>query len=154
MSYATIAGVIEAVLMTVDGTGQTHRYQRYYKEGDPKDPYLYKDAEGDPETVRTWMISRSAVTEDQATGMSSEIHHTMTMRGYLAVQDGRETEVEFQAIIDAVMAAFRPQDRLAVKPVVEVHFPAQAEEIGYAMLAGVLCHYAELTMELLEYKTT
>jgi hypothetical protein len=147
--YVTIVDIIKAMLSAVDNTGIVHTYQRNIN-----DPVVFKMLCYDTanERISSWMISRESVSDFQSANSANTRTYPFVLRGYMGVSDAKETELIFQQSINDIADAFTPQGSL--RSVVELTRPIQARTIAYLELHGVLCHYAELTMEVQEHLTS
>lgn len=149
MPLATYTQIVDAIahrLAAVESVGKVHTRQRNLVK-----PDVFKTAcvDSTTGTVAAWMISRKSRSDVQSSNISNTILHTFYLRGYYGLEDGTESELTFNNIVDGVCEAFRPQGSL--DNIVELIAPVQVLDIDYRELHGVLCHYAELSLTVQEY---
>ena len=149
MSYRTIVDEIVNRISQVENVGIVHPYQRYTYEADGFKT-LFKDAR--TSTVRAWLVSRVAIRDEQSADSANTVVHTFEILGFMSLSDVRESELEFQELVDAVAAQFRPQGRLG--GVCEQIRPIQVEIIARDKISGHFCHTCRMTIEVQEYFTS
>ena len=148
-SYKTIADQIANTLAAVPNVGRVHKYIRLIMDREKLDELALDPSQ---DRVAVWMMHRESVSEELlSTNQETEIHHPFVVLGYLGFKDEDATELIFQQLIDDIREAFRPVNTL--NDVVELRFMVQARSIDYADLHGVLCHRAELTIDVQEFYT-
>ncbi len=145
-SYVLIAERIAARIAGIPNVGKVHSYQRHVNDPEKRSA-LFKDTGNDRLSV--WMISRSSFGDQQYASTANEINSEYVIRGYMAVDDDRQSEHVFQKLVDAISEEFRPQDDLDGS--VEMAGPIQAPAIGYVDWSGVLVHSAELRLPVREF---
>lgn len=145
-SYVLIAEKLAARIAAVPNVGKVHSYQRHVNDPEQRHA-LFKDTAN--ERLSVWMISRSSFGDQQYASTANEINSEYIIRGYMAVDDDRQSEHIFQKLIDAISDVFRPQDDL--DGVVELTGPIQVSAIGYVDWAGVFVHSAELRLTVREF---
>lgn len=150
MSLATIRAAIRAKLEAVADIGRVHDYERFAKEPAPF-LALYKDPRDG--RLRGWWFDRVSTRElDRDTGTVRRIH-TWRITGYLGLEDADATGKSLQDLVEAITDAFR-SDRTLGGTVLDLRdmtvedAPAgvQVDAIDTVMLAGVLCHRAQLRL--------
>lgn len=144
MSTAAIRDKIVAKLTAIEGFGLVHRFERYaHKQSDFKALY---ETDG---KVLGWFVRRISVAEQQDTTTYNGEVMRWRIEGFMSLDDATETEITFDALIDAARAAFRSDLTLggAVETtVVDGQAGLQLEDSGPAMFAGVLCHRARMSL--------
>lgn len=147
--YDILAGKIADRVAAVPNAGRVHRYQRHLTTREDVIAEFFDPNLG---RINGWTCSRASYRDEQLTSVENVRVSTFVLRGFMAVEDRQATELLFQQLVDRVAEAFRPQDNL--DGAVERIAPVQAPVIGYAMLgrsdSGVLCHSAELTLDVQE----
>lgn len=145
-SYIQITDVIAARMGTIPGIGKIHGYQRHVNDPE-KRKTLFVDT--DKQRLCVWMISRISFGDTQYASTANEINSEYVIRGYMAVDDAKESEHIFQKLINSISDLFRPQDDL--NGLVEMCGPIQARSIGYVEWSGVFVHAAELSLPVREF---
>lgn len=140
--HQVIRMAIAAMLMSVPGIGRVHEYERYAKT-DKDFRAFYADV-GD--SLHGWHIRRVGRVEK---GNFNLVKTTWEIRGFRALNDDQASELEFDNLVDDILAAFRADPTLGNV----VQWPApEAEQVptvtdsGPAMFGGVLCHCVKLQL--------
>ena|SRR6266705_2555268 len=137
---------MKSIMDSVDEVGIVHPYRRAVSsEADVI--RLFKDE--NTGQIRAWDITRETTAENDRTVGATEDLHLIVVRGYMSVKDADATETDFQNLIEAIRAKFRVNRNLNGK-VIET-MPMQVRIVSAATLAGVLCHYCELTKQVQEF---
>lgn len=149
MSESAIRAQIYSILSGVSGIGKVHDYERWSKDWDTFISYFKDTASG---RILGWEIGRRSGREEKTViGIGDEdqdLSHTFVIRGYMAVDDSAATEKLFNALIEAIAAAFR--EKTTLNGTATDHEYIQRETIEARMFGGVLCHYAELSLTVTE----
>lgn len=147
LDLAAIRAAIVAKLMTVPGIGLVHDYERYAKaEKDFRD--IYKSGE----RILGWHVRRVTTRETSKIVGRHEGLIGWRIRGYMSIDDVAQSELEFDALIEAVRAAFRSDQTLGgsvdsiVTPDGQHLAGLQLDDSGPVMFAGVLCHGCTLSL--------
>lgn len=155
MSWPGIREQIATVLATVNGVGVVHQYMRLAHLAN-KVKSLYVDGDG---LVNACEISRAAIKRRQAGVGIKMLAHVAVIRFYYGVNDGKETEIVFQQLLDDVAAAFDSNKTLNESCVTtHAEWPLggalglEVDAIDYRILGGILCHYAEARLGAIEEK--
>jgi non-ribosomal peptide synthetase component F len=156
----TIRDWIIAQLNSVPNIGTVHGYQRY-ADRENQLATLYQH-EG---KLHGWFVRRASVVEKSLTrGINTE-QTTWLIQGYLALHDAVASELEFDALLDAIRAVFRTDAfdvwrTLSNDKSINVVYTDQPakEQLGFAVVetmpvlfAGVLCHSAQC--QLITHRT-
>jgi len=149
MSYAMIVAEIQQRLSSVENIGTIHQYLRWTRD---EVEFRTRFLDGENNRLAGWEITRINVEDIQDTNIANTVVHLFQLKGYLALSDTEESELLFQQIIDDICAQFRPQDSLASN--CELNRPVQFVRIDHLQFGGVLCHYAEATIEVQEHTTS
>ncbi len=151
MSYATVLKQVKTILEAVAGVKNVHDYRRHSKFWDE----FFKKHVGTEKVVNSWEITRTEMAQDiravQGAGGNEPFYfdtHFILITGYFTVNDENATEITFQDLVDAVVAAFRVKPLLNNATIIPKE--AQAPSIGHTMFGGVLVHTAEITFEAIE----
>ena len=92
-------------------------------------------------------------------GRAWRVRTVWLIRGYLALDDGFESELVFDRLIDRMTSAFRGSLRAAEaeKRLADTgegeSTGLQLEDAGPVMFAGVLCHAARISLATTHYET-
>lgn len=150
---AEIRTAIVIKVLSVANVGRVHDYQRYDANLTGLQS-LYRTSIAGREQIRGWFVTRTATAEDGPQRGRIVVTHTWQIRGYLSLDDSRATEKEFDALIEALAAAFRADETLGgvvATTAVDEGAGLQLEEHVPVMFAGVLCHMARLTLRTRHY---
>lgn len=147
--YTQITDILKTTISQVANTGIIHSYQRNINDQQRFEKYCFDKASG---RISSWMISRESMGDIQASNVANTRVHSYVLRGYMGVNDDNQTELIFQRSIDAIANAFTPQGSLS--STVELIRPVQARQIAFVELHGVLCHYAELAIDVQEHQSS
>ena len=145
--YADIRTRIKAILLGVDGIEIVHEYDRFIANWE-KFLELFKNSD---ERISGWTISRRSVDTARHHSPVVERSHDVRLRGFHGLNDAAASELVFQSVVDGVLDAI-DRDRTLGKTVQESG-PARVEIIENRMFGKVLCHYADIIVPVLEYKT-
>jgi hypothetical protein len=94
--------------------------------------------------LHSWTITRTRTTAEYRTNTQTERRHTFVLRGYYALEDAAASEKTFQDLVESIEATFRGNDTL--NDSAELVGPLQVERVEPVLFAGVLCHFAELSL--------
>jgi len=146
MSEAAIRAQIKSILSGVSGIGEVHDYQRWAATWE-KFLDLFKTGS---DKINGWIITRTATPATvESTTHESRIHQ-YKIRGIYGLKDEDETEVTFQALIEAVAAAFRAKRTL--NGAAEDSGPVNVAVVENRAFGGVLCHFCELDLPAEEFE--
>jgi len=146
MSEVLIRAQIKSILSGVTGVSNVHDYQRWADRWDAFLSY-FKDSN---DTINGWTITREKTPALCASVTHDERRHAFRIRGYYGLRDADETEITFQALIEAVCAAFRAKRTL--NSTAEDTDPVQVEIVELRVFGTVLCHYCELLLVAEEFE--
>lgn len=150
MAFAAIRDEIKTILEAVDGIGEVHDYVRHTVFWDE---YLRDHVKAGQ--INTWEITRTATAQELISvqglaGTEPFYHdtHSVVIIGRMSLTDDEKSEQDFQALVDAIVAAFRVNNLLNNK----VLLPKQAQVpiIEHRTFGGILIHYCEVTFEAIE----
>ena len=144
MSEFAIRTEIYNILSGVTNIGKVYDYERWAADWNTF-INLFKTTISGADQIRGWEIGRRSVTEGGETLGTNERKHTFTIRGYMGISDAAATEKTFNALIEAICAAFRVNPTLNGSA--DLHQDVQVEVIEARTFGGVLCHYAEMSLE-------
>jgi len=150
MAFAEIRSRIVGLLKTVDGIGEVHDFRRHTTTWETLLSRGRKDFQ-----FSHWEVTRSAARQalDAVEGLSGvepwfqDIHDVLII-GRVGLDDERETEKEFQALIDRIVEKIRQNNMLG--NVLLLPRSLQVPVISHMMYGGVLVHYCEMTFEAIE----
>jgi len=106
MSESGIRAQIKSTLEAVPGIGAVHDYERYPRSlGD----FFLAMTSGSPSRVNGWVIHRASASAERVTlgrGGQIERAHGFRITGFYQLDDADGSEKDFQALLEAVFAAF------------------------------------------------
>lgn len=149
-----IRDAIVTTLAAIPDIGKVHGYQRYSARAkDLVDVYAYKGQ------LRGWFVRRfSVVDKDVSLGSRRETTHWY-IRGYMAIDDANQSELAFDALLDAIRAAFRAEwlptnlGSTVIHRIYNEQMDISIDETGPVMFAGVLCHSARCSLIIWNHVT-
>lgn len=157
MSVQTHRAAIAAMLAAVPDVGVVHDHEPYARtEAAFRELYLWDDHTGQPQ-LRGWFLRRVRTAESSPHVGRVIDAHTWSIRGFMALDDERGSELAFDALIEAIRLAYRTDPtlggaNLAVQ-LTGQPFGVQLLNSTPVMFVGALCHACELgltTYELLD----
>ena len=145
-----IRDAIHAKLSGVAGIGIVHKFERYLKrEAELMAAYVSGG------TLKGWNIRRISSLENFRAVSRYVVTHRWRISGYRAIDDAVESELLFDALLEAIRDAFRTDETLGLTDVITILPEGQAgiqlEDSGPVMFAGVLCHGARLALSTRVY---
>lgn len=146
MSLALVRTRIKNLVAGVTDVGKVHDYfrlatveaevQALFSTSGVLKVWFVSLADQDPYTVRRLPANHELAT------------YAFKVYGYQAVKDADGSEKTFADLVEDLIAAFRADKKLG-DTVIEAG-PLQWRQAGHRTFAGVLCHYAELDLSVLE----
>ena len=146
MALSTIMAAVQTIVASVTGiTPLIYRYEPWAAQASAvRTAFVHQGR------LQTWTISRRSTVERQlATGHENERTYTLILRAYYALGSEGQTEEAFQQTLEGVCAAFRLLPGL--NGTAATSEPLQVDLVEPRMFCEVLCHYAELRLETLEF---
>lgn len=140
---------IVAALGEVPGIGTVHAYERYAADMAALARLYTRNG-----LLLGWFVSRGAVRESAPSRGRRVESATWHITGYRGFVDADASELLFAELVDAIRARFRTSDALGGA------WPwdgdggqagIQVEDAGTALFAGVLAHYAKLSLPTTRY---
>lgn len=140
-----VRAAIVTRLESVPDVGIVQPFERYATQmGDLAAFYGFKGS------LRGWFLRRESRAEKPATMLGAgEISTDWQLRGYYALRDEDRTELLFDALVDAIIDAFRADDTLSGTVTTcssEDYQGLQLQDAGPVLFANVLCHSARLRL--------
>jgi hypothetical protein len=145
VDYELIVAALETRLEAVDGIGIVHG-TRVFSTSSVDFKEKFWDSTRD--RYCGWTISREDFSDVQLTDIENVRRHLFVFRGIMGMDEGQETEMDFQRLINDVAEAFRPQDSL--DGLVELIEPIQGRAIYPSKAFAHNVHYCELTLVVQE----
>ena len=150
MAFAAIRDEIKTILESVTDTGEVHAYRRHSTFWDE---YLRDHVKAGQ--INTWEITRTATAQELinvqgSVGTEPYFHdtHSVLIVGRMSLKDDEKSEQDFQALVDAIVAAFRLKNLL--NGAVLLPKQAQVPVLEHRTFGGILVHYCEITFEAVE----
>ena len=103
------------------------------------------------DTLRVWMFTREATPATPGAGNLYEREHKVVIRGYYAVQDDRDSELDIQDHAELIVEALEADAYLGGK--VKLVTPVTVQDITHVRFGGVLCHRAHLVLTAKEWRS-
>jgi len=138
---AAIRAAIVAKLNAIPGIGTVNAYQRYADDMRDLEAMYVDDG-----VLHGWFVRRLTVKEEaHSRGRNVETTQWL-VHGYMAINDAAQSELAFDALLDAVRDAFRYWPPLPGLGLLSDLDGGQAgiavTESAPVLFAGVLCHSA------------
>jgi hypothetical protein len=146
MGLAAIRTQLKTVLEGVANIGIIHDYERWAAEWSTVLETFKVTIQGE-DRIQAWTITRETTPAVDLDTERELRRHLMVMRGYRALDDSVGSEKEFQDLIETVCTALRGQRAGGLGGLVTELGPAQVRVVEHRLLASVLVHYAEITMQ-------
>ncbi|MBR0650375.1 hypothetical protein GXW78_11930 [Roseomonas terrae] len=141
-----IRNAIAARLLTVPGLGVLHLYERYaVNDKDFRALFMWQPPTPDaPQELRGWFIRRLARRTVEESSTSDQVFTDWQIRGFVALEDAKASELVADAITDRIIAAIKAD--LSLGGLLDGKAPAprsigaQLVESGPFKFGGVVCH--------------
>jgi hypothetical protein len=149
MSLDAIRDQIAAILASVQGVGVVHQYVRHAKDRDKfMSLFRHETADGKKE-INGWMIAQAKRSVEESE-FDEGVRRTRRwmLRGVFGLRDDDATAIEFENTVERICEKF--EEKADLNGTVTDSNYAQAEVIEPRMFFGVLCHYAEISLETIE----
>ena len=152
--YLEIVTDIKAKMDVVTDVGIVHPYYRWAKGQEEFIKLFTYTPTNKPRQIRGWEITRISVVEHKK-GVYFR-HHKFRLSGYMSFQDKRETDIEFQGLIEEVCNALRNiEDKggatwYYMDGDTPENSSPQVPGIRPKMFGNVLCHTTEITLTITE----
>lgn len=148
MNIEPIRAAIIATMTSIADIGHVHSFERYAaQEGDFRTLYLY-NLGGGAKQIRGWYVRRVASRQIHSLQGVDDLH-TWRIRGFRAIDDATQSEIAFDAHVEALRERFEAGITLAdtvLTTIDENGDGVTLEESEPVLLAGVLCHSARLRL--------
>lgn len=149
--YTVIATEIATILNTIAGIGKVHETLRHTVNWEDFFSRHVKDGR-----VNNWEITRLSSTQTIRAVQNKTANepfffdtHQIAIRGAFGLKDSKDTEKKFNDLIDLIVTEFRKKNLLNGK--VDLPRQPQVATIDHRMFGGVLVHFAEITLEAVEF---
>jgi hypothetical protein len=146
MSLIAIRNELGQIIETVTGIGTVHQYLRWSNTYDGF-LNLFKDTD---DKINGCMITRVKTPEEWvAGGRTTERSHTMKVICIYGLKDADASELYFQdVIVEGICVALRAHKTINNR---QAHLGVpQVEIVEPRKFGNVLCHYAEITVSVVE----
>lgn len=148
MALKDIIAEVNTILSAVAGIGKVHDYERWVAD-EAGFRTLFLAADG---RLHGWTITREQSPARDKNVHAAERTHRIVLRGYMALKDDAASEKTFQDLVEAVFAAFLANRKLNNKAIWSA--PVSVRVVQHRRFGGVLCHYAELVLDVIDYPVT
>lgn len=147
-----IRDAIKGVMQTVPNIGLVHTFERYAADLATLRALYVSNGQ-----LLGWYIRLLKTQRDSQARGRTAILHTWVIRGFMAFDDALQSELTFDALIEALQEAFTAHETLdglvGATAFPEQHVAGlQRDDSGPVMFAGVLCHSARLTLNTLHHE--
>lgn len=145
-----IRAAIVARLSAVPNVGRVHAFERFATT-EAAFRALYTEGQNAGARLLGWHVRRLARRQTRDNGLRV-VETTWSITGMMALNDAAQSELFFDALVEAVCDAF---DASPLSPGVLAQdasgqrFGAQVETLEPVMFCGVLCHRAGLSLSTL-----
>lgn len=154
MTWPVILGKVKTIVSAVVEVGNVYdklRQTRFW------DDFINRNISSG--RVNIWEITR-VQRRRELIGVSNfnvwHVRHTVLIRGQLGVRDQKDTEIDFQKMIDDIDTGFKDDPLLGPTPGSEsLILPLEPSEpiIGHRMTNSVLVHFGVFQFEAIERVT-
>lgn len=142
MSESAIRTGIKGALAGITGVGRVHDYERWTADS-AQFLALFQDAAS--KKIFGWEITRTGAKVEKPT-QKFKVTHAYVLKGYYAVSDAAKSEKLFNAVIEAIVSKFISNHLAGTQGIC---LP-QVGIIEFRMFGNVLCHYAEIRLDVAE----
>lgn len=150
MSAGDAVAAVTARLAAVAGIGP-HVYDMIRAATtDAQFQQIFVDGTEQQKIVRAWQVTRESTAAKDECLQAMSRTHSVVMTGFMSFQDG-VSEPEFQALIEAICAAFDPYPVRHFDGKFDWSGPTQVEQVKLGMLGNVLVHAARLVLPVREF---
>ncbi|MFQ5896242.1 MAG: hypothetical protein ACE5JJ_10590 [Nitrospinota bacterium] len=145
MSLAAIRSQIKVVLEGVAGMGKVYDYSPYALTKSKWESLFLAGGR-----LHFWSITRERTAERPFASGQVERAHGMLIRAFYALDEdaASPSEKTFQDLLEAAASALRSSPTL--NGAAESSGPPQVRLVDWRLFSDVLCHYAEMALEVRE----
>ena len=144
MSLTNTLQAIQTILQGVSGVANVYDTVRNWQtEKQFRD--AARTAAG---AIQFWFVTREATAGEDLGPQFTARKHTLALHGYYGVNDAAASEKTFQALVESVVAALAADRHLS--QTARHSGPAQVRALDLRVLNNVLCHHAEVALEVEE----
>ena len=144
MSLTNILQAVKTILEGVSGVANVYDTVRNWQT-----EKQFRDAARTPAGgIQFWFLTRESTAAEDLGPQFTTRRHTLALHGYYGVQDAAASEKTFQALVESVVAALGANR--ALNQSARHSGPAQVRAVDFRVLNNVLCHHAELALEVEE----
>lgn len=97
-------------------------------------------------TIQFWFLTRESTSAADLGPQFTARKHRIAVHGYVGVSDSNESEKSFQALIEEVIEALGADRKL--QTTARHCGPASVRTVDFRVISNVLCHHAELVVEV------
>jgi hypothetical protein len=151
-----IRAALTALMGAVPKLGVVHGYERYHTSESQFKELFVADIDGQ-EVLRGWWLRRTA-TAERSLGVGRNVEvNTWTIRGYMGLNDELATELQMEALVEALRDKVRTDPTLGgvcgQSPIADSGNVdgLQVQDMGPVVFCGVLCHAAVLQLTTWSY---
>jgi hypothetical protein len=155
--YETVVDLAVALMNGISGIGVVHNRKRY-KQDQKEFLDLFRTTIGGVQQVRGWLVS--SPSQKRKRGPAQAVLETISLYlyGYMSANDALSTERTFFALTETIADTFQNHIHLGQvggAPPAYVADAALPQIIrrDYAKIAGILVHYAEISIDVTVYKS-
>jgi hypothetical protein len=145
MSESAVRQKVFEIISAVPNVGKVYNYERWAVDWN-KFINLFKDTASS--RILGWEICRGGMQSQKIDVIEESRTHGFKAKGYMAVNDAQASDIEFNAIIEAICNAFKGNHTLGGTCLDAG--PVAVPIIEPRMFGSVLCHYAELNIPVNE----
>lgn len=154
--YENVVDKAITLMNTVPNIGLVHNRKRY-KQDQKEFLDLFRTSIGGVTQIRGWLVSSPSQTRKRGPSQGTFEDIQLLIYGYMSAEDARSTEREFNALTETIADTLQTHIHLGEVGGAGPSYIAQAAlpqipRRDYARIAGVLVHYAEITITVTVYK--
>lgn len=146
MSDTTIRASLKALMESVPGIGVVHDYDRWVSDSEQLVNLFKVNPDDEAAPLHGWEITREGILSIARVSTRVKATYGYVIKGYYAMRDAVESEKLFQMVIDSIVVKFLDSPIANT----EGHPLPSVPKITPYMFAGVLCHYAEVRIQIAE----
>ena len=142
MSLANNIQAIKTILEGVSGVDNVYDTVRNWQT-----EKQFRDGAKTPSgEIQFWFLTREATEAEDLGPQFTTRRHTVAVHGYYGVKDAAASETTFQQLVEDVVAALEADRKL--NQTARHCGPPQVRAVDFRILNNVLCHHAELALEV------
>ena len=144
MALANIITAVQSIVGGVSGVENVYDTVRNWQS----EKQFRDGARTTSGAIQFWFITRETTEAEDLGPRLTARRHRIAVHGYAGVNDAVASEKSFQALVESVAEALGADRKL--NNTARHSGPAQVRAVDFRILNNVLCHHAEMAVEVEE----